>query len=473
LAAGEPRVRVLRDADGPSGLLNHGLAATPGDWLMRIDAHDLLPSDALYRLVDLVQSHPDAELVYGDEDDVDGAGRRTGPRFKPDWNPDLLESHDYLGRGVAYRSSVLQALGGFEDRLQGAEDYDLALRFLRRRPAGTVRHVHRIVYHRRRPAANETPADRADAAGRLALELHFAGTGTAVERGAGPSLYRVRRPVPAPAPLVSLIVPTRDQVGLLRSCVDSLLHKTAYPCWELLIVDNGSTEAETLSYLESLQREARIRVLRYAAPFNFPALNNFAVAHARGEVLVLLNNDVEAIAPDWLAEMVSHAVRPEVGAVGAKLLYPDHTVQHAGVVLGIGGVAGHVHRFLPADDPGYCHRAAVTQGMSAVTGACLAVRKALYQQVGGMDDRHLLVAFNDIDFCLKLLEAGYRNVFTPWALLYHHESVSRGMDDTPQKKEVFRREFEHMRRRWAARLQAEPAYNRNLSVELENFSIRT
>ncbi|MDD2469064.1 MAG: glycosyltransferase family 2 protein, partial [Desulfobulbus sp.] len=285
-------------------------------------------------------------------------------------------------------------------------------------------------------------------------------------------LYHIRHPLPTPAPLVSIIIPSRDKKNILEGCIESIVHKTRYPNWEILIVDNQSTETTTLDYLEAVQQHPRIQVLRYDHPFNFSAINNFAVEQARGEVLALVNNDVEIITPEWLDEMVSHSLQPGIGAVGAKLLYENNTIQHAGVILGIGGVAGHAHKNLAQDAPGYRNRAMVAQNLSAVTGACLVVRKKLYQEVGGLNAADFAVAFNDIDFCLKLAAQGYRNVFTPHAVLYHHESISRGHDDTPEKQTIFNREFHAMKRIWGSTLQKDPAYNPNLSTDFEGFTLK-
>jgi GT2 family glycosyltransferase len=293
--------------------------------------------------------------------------------------------------------------------------------------------------------------------------------GAVAEIGALPTIYRVRRPSPDPAVPVTLIVPTRDGYGLLRQCVESLA-RTTYTNRELIVVDNQSSDPRTLDYLRELRESGAARVLPFDRPFNYSALNNLAVREANGQVICLLNNDVEVIAPDWLSEMVAHALRPEVGAVGAKLRYPDGSLQHAGVVVGLGGVAGHGQRSLPRDAPGYQWQAQVTRNVSAVTAACLAIRKEVYLAVAGLDER-LAVAFNDVDFCLRLREAGYLNVWTPYAELYHHESKTRGTDDTPEKKARFRSEFALMKQRWGARLSDDPFYSPNLTVETEDFSL--
>jgi GT2 family glycosyltransferase len=272
--------------------------------------------------------------------------------------------------------------------------------------------------------------------------------------------------------LVSLIVPTRDRLDVLRPCVEALLQRTAYRHFEVLIVDNQSSRPETLAYLGDVaRRDARVRVLRWDYPFNYSAINNFAAAQAGGAILGLLNNDVEPINADWLDEMVRQAVRPEIGCVGAKLYYPSGRIQHAGVILGIGDVAGHGHKYFPGTASGYFGRLKVVQNLSAVTGACLMVRKQVFEQVGGLDAEHLPVAFNDIDFCLRVREAGYRNLWTPYAELYHHESVSRGGEDTPEKQARFRAEVEYMKATWGEQLIQDPAYNTNLTRKREDFSL--
>jgi GT2 family glycosyltransferase len=277
--------------------------------------------------------------------------------------------------------------------------------------------------------------------------------------------------VPDPAPLVTLIVPTRDNHHVLEKCVESIRQHTTYPNYEVLIVDNQSRCLKTRSYLDTLAREQRVRVLRYDAPFNFSAINNFAVREAHGSVLGLINDDVEVINDDWLTELVSHALRPEVGCVGAKLYYPDDTIQHAGVVLGICGVAGHSHQYFERKHDGYFGRLRVTHNVSAVTGAALVVRRQVWDEVGGLDEAELAVAFNDVDFCLRVMAAGYRNVWTPHAELYHHESKSRGSDETPQKAARFRSEREVMLRRWGPLLKRDPYYSPHLSRAREDYSL--
>lgn len=269
--------------------------------------------------------------------------------------------------------------------------------------------------------------------------------------------------------MVSIVIPTRDAVSLLRQCVNSVLAKTTYPHFEVVVVDNGSRDPVALEYLSDIARWPQVRVLRYDQPFNYSAINNFAVAQVSGEVLCLLNNDTEVISPDWLEEMVGHLCQEKVGVVGAKLYYPDGRVQHGGDVVGPGGCANHLHQFIARDDPGYCHRAVVAQELSAVTAACMVTWRALYQRLGGLDEKHLPVAFNDVDYCLRVRQAGHKVVWTPHAELYHHESVSRGKDISPRRLKVARREVAYMRRRWRREMQYDPFYNPNFSYMRPDF----
>jgi GT2 family glycosyltransferase len=283
--------------------------------------------------------------------------------------------------------------------------------------------------------------------------------------------YRVKYNLPDILPLVSLIIPTRNGFQLIRQCIDSILNKTLYDNYEILVVDNGSDDLDTLEYFKSLGGHPKVHIIRDGSPFNFSALNNAAVKKANGEIIGLINNDIEVISPDWLSEMVSHALRPSIGAVGARLWYPNDTLQHGGVVLGMGGVAGHLHKKLPRGGIGYFSRACVTQSISAVTGACLVIKRSIYEEVGGLNETHLKIAFNDIDFCLRVRAAGYRNIWTPYAELYHHESATRGLEDTPEKIIRFNKEADYMKNQWGEELLNDPAYNPNLTLDKGDFSL--
>jgi len=290
------------------------------------------------------------------------------------------------------------------------------------------------------------------------------------EFGPLPNTYRLRWRIPGSRPLVSLLIPTRDQRAILETCIESITAKTEYRNFEILIVDNQSRSADSLEYLAMLEKRGVARVLRFDAPFNFSAINNFAARHARGSILGLLNNDLEVLEGSWLEEMVSHAVRPEIGAVGARLLYPDRTIQHGGIVLGIGGVAGHAHKYAASEAPGYFSRAQLVYNVSAVTAACLLIRHETFENVGGLDES-FPIAFNDVDFCLRVRELGLRNLWTPFATLLHHESKTRGQEDTAGKRARFRGEMERMISRWGEVLRNDPAYNPNLTLESEDFSL--
>lgn len=474
-------ISVKQDVD-LAIMLNSALYVAQGKFVACINQHGHMPNHALFFLAREINNYPDVDFIYTDDDSIDEANNRHDPRFKPDWNPELFFSCNYLGNLTLYSLARVKEVGGYRLGFDGAEDYDLSLRLLKNTPYRKIKHISRILYHSRaisQPSQAINSAfwgvgyggELAHQSGKRALKSYFEGSDTIVEDGSALSLYRIKHQLPTQLPLVTLIVPTRDKVDILKKCIESIRQKTDYVNWEMLVVDNQSVEPETHTYFAQLQDDSRIRVILYDKPFNYSGLNNFAVQQSQGDILALVNNDVEVITNDWLTEMVSHAIRPEIGAVGAKLFYSNGKVQHAGVIIGLGGVAGHAHKYLKSDDHGYCHRAIVTQNLSAVTGACLVVRKICYQQVGGLDENNLMVAFNDIDFCLKLVTAGYRNVYTPYAQLYHHESISRGHDDTPEKQAVFVQEFEYMKNKWNEMLKTDPAYNPNLTNEFEDFSL--
>jgi GT2 family glycosyltransferase len=469
-AAADTRIKVVfREANGHiSAASNSALALATGEFIALLDHDDELVEEALYAIASAAQG---ADLIYSDEDKIAEDGTLSDPFFKPDWNPDLLLSQNYLGHLVAMRRSLVDELGGFRAGFEGSQDYDLLLRATAR--TDRIRHLPFPLYHWRSiagSAARDASAKSyASDAAVCALQDHLRGRGV-VEKANLPTTYRIRWPIEEPAPLVTLIIPTRDGRQILETCVESIQKKTAYANLEVLIVDNQSRSAETLEYFAAVERRGVARVLRYDAPFNFAAINNFAARHARGTVLGLLNNDLEVVDGGWLEEMVSQAIRPEIGAVGARLLYPDGTVQHGGIVLGVGGVAGHAHKYLPGDAAGYFSRAQVVHDVSAVTAACLVVRKETFEHVGGLDET-LAVAFNDVDFCLRIGQRGLRNLWTPFATLIHHESKSRGQEDSPAKRARFAGETRRMVERWGNALLVDPAYNPNLTLEAEDFGL--
>jgi len=463
-----------------SAASNAALEAVTGSHLALLDHDDCLTEDALYHVAEAAIAHPDAVLIYSDEDKLDEHGRLYEPYFKPDWNPDLLRSQNYINHLSVYRSDAVRGVGGFREGFEGSQDYDLLLRVTDAAAAGAVHHIPRVLYHWRAVAGSEAQQagikDYTRDAAHRALTEHLARRGEAgvvLPSRECPGMWRVRYALPEPPPRVSIVIPTRNGLHLVTRCLETLLNRTDYPDYEVLLVDNGSDDEAVLGYLHSFATRGpeRVRVIRDARPFNYPALNNRAVAAATGGVLVLLNNDVEVTQADWLRELVSHAVRPGVGCVGGRLWYPDDTLQHAGCVVGIGGVAGHVFKDLPRGRLAQFGRSALIQNYSAVTAACLAVRRSLYREVGGLDEEALAVAFNDIDFCLKVRELGYRNLWTPHAELYHHESATRGYEDTPEKQQRFAGEVRVMTERWGEALHDDPAYNPNLTLEHTDCSL--
>lgn len=475
-AAEDPRltVRGLDHDTTAAAARGAALAAARGDFVAMVDAGDTLPPQALAWIAEAIDRNPDAGLVYADEDRIDATGRRHEPWFKSDCNRELLLTHDAIARPAVYRRHVVFSGGGWRDGFAGAEDHDLALRVVAQVGAHRVVHVPRILYHRG-PSGAEAAAARREAAdaGRRAVAdlLGRQGRGAEVEPAPeAPDCHRVRHTLPATPPLVSIIICTRDHERLLRSAIGSIVARTSYPRYEIIVVDNGSVEPRAVAHLAELATRPDVRVLRDDSPFNYSRLNNRAAAVARGEVLCLLNDDVEVLTPDWLGELVSFAVQPDVGAVGARLWYPDGTLQHGGVVVGICRGAGHAHPRLRRGEPGYFGRAVLQQELSAVTGACLVVRAEAFAAVSGLDER-LEVAFNDVDFCLRLRRAGYRNVWTPYAELVHHESATRGVDLTPAQRARAERERTLLEARWGGTLLHDPFYNPNLSHTAADFSI--
>jgi GT2 family glycosyltransferase len=475
-AGQEPRIRAMRR--GTNGHIaratNDALALATGTYCIFLDHDDLLAETALYEVAKAARTDPGRVLIYSDEDKVDGRGRRFEPHFKSDFDRELLNGQNYVNHLCAVRTDRLRALGGLRPGFEGSQDHDLLLRLVENLRRDAIHHIPKILYHWRAAAGSGTFSDRAltraEDARLRALNEVAARRGAMAERGPQ-GFNRLVRPLPAPPPLVSVIIPTRDRAELLAVALDGVLSATDYPAIEILVIDNDSREDATCALLRGYASESRLRVLPVSGPFNFSDLSNKGAAQARGEVLVFLNNDIEVLEPGWLTELVSIAGEDDVGAVGAKLLYPDGTLQHGGIVLGIGGIAGHSHLGIAGDAPGYFARMQLTQEVSAVTGACLAIRSTVFDAIGGFDAQCLAVAFNDVDLCLRLRAAGYRNIWTPFARLTHHESKSRGLEDTPEKRARFEAEAQVMRERWGAELRSDPYYNPNLSRASAHFRL--
>jgi GT2 family glycosyltransferase/SAM-dependent methyltransferase len=452
-----------------SAASNSALELATGEFVALLDHDDVLAPHALYLIAHGINEHPQAGLFYSDEDKLDESGRRCEPYFKPDWNPELFCSQNFINHLGVYRTSQVRTLGGFRLGFEGSQDYDLALR-MTAASDGPIVHIPHVLYHWRvfPEAGNFSSVQRetATTAARRAIIEHLASLGdTATVTDAAGGFHRVTHAEPGRWPSVSVIVPTRDQAGLLATCLDGLLEGTDYSDLDILVADNESCLPETLELLADLRRRG-VTVVQSAGPFNFSRINNAAAREAAGEILLFLNNDVSVIHRSWLREMILQVSRPGVGAVGARLLYPDGTVQHGGVVMGMGGVgaAGHVHLGASRNDTGYFGRLTLAQDISCVTGACMAIRRSVFEEVGGFDEQHLAVAFNDVDLCIRIREAGYRIIWTPYAELYHLESRSRGSDLVPSQLARFLSEAAYIRERWPDHVANDPFYSPNLSL---------
>lgn len=480
-AESDSRIRLVRwpQHGHVSTALNRALDMADAPHVALLDPDGLLREHALLLVAEALQQWPCAQVVYSDEDKLAIDGTLSSPYFKPDWNPELLLSQNYLRHLVTYRTARVREAGGFRVGYEGAQDHDLALRVTQGLVADQVVHIPHVLYHLRQHDRRSTTLTRGGVAEPDALQAGLRAVQDHVQRlGLNASVsqddwgwYALRAAAPQLAPEVTLIVPTRDGRLTLPRCFSSLTRLTSYPNWRLLVVDNGSTDAGFLRTLAQVAEHPRCRVLRDERPFNYSALNNHAVSTADSEYVLLLNDDTEVVAPDWLDQLLGWAALPGVGAVGARLWYADMTLQHAGVVLGIGDVAGHAHRHLLRKEPGYHGRAALLQDFSALTGACLLVRREHYLAVGGLDEAQLGVAYNDVDFCLKLRALGLRNIYVPMAQLMHHESVSRGSDREATKRQRMLREAAVMVERWGPLLARDPAYNPNLSLADEGFRL--
>ena len=454
---------------------NSALALATGAFVAFLDHDDRLPQDALYWVAEAINRNPEARLLYSDWDGIDENGVRHLGYFKPDFNYELLLAQNYVSQLGVYCRELVCGLGGFRKDYDGSQDWDLALRAVAAIRRNQVVHIPRILYHWRQHSSSVSKAssEMCAAAGRRAVAEHLQLVGGgSVETAPGcVGFNRIKFPLPTTLPLVSIIICTRDQLSLLSVALESIRSLSTYPNYEIVIIDNGSEDRNTILYLKSLALKNGIRVIRDDSPFNYSRLNNAGVAHSKGELVCLLNNDIEVITPDWLEEMVSLAIKPDVGAVGARLWYPDGTLQHGGVIVGFGGVAGHYHLRLPRGKNGDFGRAVLQQELSAVTGACLMVRRGVFEEVGGLEEK-LQVAFNDVDFCLRLRAAGYRNIWTPFAELTHHESASRGYEDNPEKIKRFNAEMDFMKLRWGKTLEQDPFHSPNLSATAAAYPIR-
>ncbi len=454
-------------AANTAAALNTGIAEARGDYVLALHAGDVLSPAALFHFVEALQCNPRPSIAFGDEDELDGHNQRKRPYFKPAWNPELFLTKDYLSGACLIETGKARAALPVPDDGARAAVYTLMLQVLARGTSPDIAHVPGIACHRLPICFEASQAARLRA---VTAYLQATEPRAQAQSGAYGSV-RVSWPLPDDPPLVSIIVPTRDKARLLRTCIDGVLKKTRYPRFEVFIVDNNSAEMATHLYFEKIRLDERVQIVRYPEPFNYSAINNFAVHAARGSYICLLNNDTEIIDGDWLSEMMRQALRPQVGAVGAKLLYGDRSIQHAGVVIGMGNAAGHAHRYLREGQPGYFHHPHLAQFMTAVTAACLVVEKRKFEAVGGLDAEHFAVAFNDTDLCLKLRAAGWQNVYTPHAVLIHHESKSRRKDTAASERTRYLRELATLQARWDTTEFQDPCHHPHLSRASEAFHI--
>lgn len=455
------KLKVAEGAPTRAARLNTAAAMAAGQLVMLPGAEVMLPVHAL--LVLGRQSFSEHGVIYTDEDSIDAAGRRFDPKFKPDWNPELATQMNYMGSLIAFSRDAFGLLGGFREGVEGAEEWDLALRLAAQ--ASKILHIPLILAHTL-PRVDVVAPGASKAIGDYVAGSGASATVDVLSSGLLKPVYAL----PDAKPLVSIIIPTKDQVGTLKTCLKSIEEKTDYDNRECIIVDNGSVEPGTTAFLTELERRGDATVLKCEEAFNYSRINNLAAQRAQGEVFAFLNNDLEVISRGWLSEMVSILMRPEVGAVGPALWYPDDTLQHGGVVLGIAKLAGHALKGLKRGERGYLDRAVTRQNVSAVTGACLVTKKELFNELGGFDAQ-LAVAYNDVDYCLRLRKAGYQVIWTPYAELYHHESLSRGSDLTGEQAQRLEREAELMRRKWGDTLKVDPYYNPNLTIHREDYSL--
>ncbi len=473
----DSRIKVVyREENGHiSEASNSALAIATGEFVGLLDNDDTLADFALYEVVKLLNQHPQADLIYSDEDKLSEDNKRSQPFFKTDWAPDILLATNYICHFGVYRKTIIDAIGGFRKGYEGAQDYDLVLRFTEK--TNNIFHIQKILYHWRMisnsTAVNPDSKGYAFEAGLKSLEdaLERRGIKGTVSHGAFPGVYNIEYEIVNNG-LVSVIIPTRDNAADLKACIDSIYEKTIYENFEIIVADNGSEKEETFKLFEYYTKkyQDQFKVVRIDMPFNFSKINNLAVQESKGEYLLFLNNDITVITKGWMKRMVSYAQQQHVGAVGAKLYYPDNTIQHAGVLLGMGGVAGHGHVGYPRGDYGYFGKLVTTNNYSSVTAACMMVKREDFDRVNGFEEK-LTVAFNDVDFCLKLYEAGKYNVWLHNVELYHYESKSRGAEDTYSKYKRFNSEIKYMKDHWLKYIKNDPYYNRNLTRVDGNYAI--
>jgi len=438
-------------------------------WLIFIESLVILRPHALFWLAYEIKNKPNAAIVYSDHDFIDEDGLRHSPQFKPQWSPEFFYASNYIGMMVAIRADLIDL-----SKLRYWNIFELVLSFIDKtqmlsQQGFEVIRIPNVLFHV--SDSHESVERQPVLQIQDSLRRYFTHKQVNVQVDLFYEKYTRLVYDVTNSPLVSIIIPTRDTLHHLKTCVDSLLKNTLYQNYEILIVDNQSIESATLQYFDKIAQHDHIRIILYDEPFNYSAINNYAARFAKGEILCLLNNDTEVISPDWIDVMLGQLQQANVGVVGTKLLFDNGTVQHAGDAVGPGGCADHFHSGVEADEPGYMGRAILAQDLSAVTAACLLTTRVLFEQLNGLDERNLSVAFNDVDYCLRVREKGYRVIFTPYVMLYHHESVSRGKDDSPQKMARAKKEANYMRKRWAYVIADDPFYNPNLNYSRPDFEL--
>ncbi|WNN91270.1 glycosyltransferase [Gloeocapsopsis dulcis] len=474
----DPRIKVVFRAENGhiSRASNSALELATGEFVTLLDHDDCLTPDALYEVALLVNRHPEADMIYSDEDKIDQQNRLRDPFFKPEWCPDSFLSRMYTCHLGTYRRSLIEQIGGFRLGYEGSQDYDLVLRLTEN--TTNIFHIPKILYHWR-----IHPESTAAGVASVKSYAHVAGEKAIAEalarrnepgRVTGipefPGNYSVRYEI-SDYKRVSIIIPTRNLGTVLNKCLESIFQKSTYPNYEVILIDNGSTEEKTLNIISQwLEQQPQFKCYPLDIPFNYSQLNNYAASKAEGDYLLFLNNDTEVVTPDWIEAMVEQAQRASIGAVGPLLLYPDNSIQHAGVVLGLGGVAAHSHRYFPATTPGYVCQVKTINNYSAITGACLMCRREVFAEIGGFDET-LAVAYNDIDLCLKMSNLGYRNIYLPHVVLYHYESKSRGYENTPEKITRLHKEADYLLSKWQKIVENDPCYSPNLTRDREDYSI--
>ena len=471
------KIKIIGENKGISGNSNEALSMATGEYVALLDNDDLLTPDALFEVVEAINENDKPDLIYTDEDKTDERGERFfDPHFKADFAPDMLRSYNYICHLSVIKKALLEKIGSFNSEFDGSQDYDLILRATEQ--ADKIIHIPKVLYHWRVHSKSTAAGDKnkpyTHIAGEKALTAHLQRMqlkGKVLNGADGnfPNVYRVIYDLIG-QPIVSILIPNCNHMVDLQNCLESIWEKTTYPNYEIIIIENNTTDEATFNYYKEIDGKRNVKVIYWKDEFNYSAINNWAVLQAKGEYIVFMNNDIELITSDWIEEMLMFVQRNDVGAVGAKLYYQDNTVQHAGVIIGIGGVGGHSHKYSPRKSTGYYMRLLIAQNLSAVTAALLMMPRRVFDEIGGFNE-DFKVAFNDIDLCMKIRKAGYLIVFSPYVEAYHYESKSRGPEDTVQKMTRFNSEIELFQKNWG-KTYDDPYYNVNLTLDREDFSLK-